>query len=62
MTKTEFCDLWAAKILYEKNTSMGSVKELLAEFYDSVLRNHKDEERKHTYFNGFEYVTKDGDY
>ena len=45
MTKTEFCDLWAAKILYEKNASMGSMKELLNEFYDSVLRNHKDEER-----------------
>lgn len=62
MTKTKFCELWAARILYEKNTSMGSMKELLVELYNGVLENYRDELKKHTYFDGREEVVTKGDY
>lgn len=62
MTKTKFCELWAARLLYEKKTSMGSMKDLLVELYNDVLQNHKDELKKHTYFDGREEVVTEGDY
>ena len=62
MTKTKFCELWAARILYEKGTSMSAMKDLLTEFYNDVLENHKQERKAHTYFNGRDDVTIEGDY
>ena len=41
---------------------MGSMKELLMELYDGVLENHRDELKKHTYFDGREEVVTEGDY
>jgi hypothetical protein len=62
MTKTKFCELWAARILYETGTSMSAMKDLLIEFYNDVLENHKQERKAHTHFNWRDDVTIECDY